>query len=328
MTNRHTLANFISTSLVLGGCSSAPVITSSTDRPAILRFQNLVGLETGGSLCAIFDYGGLDRLCEYAEKNPADLSFQIGPAFTRILGAESNPNPAALLEERSLLWREWDRQGISFYAVTALDLTPSLAAFRAVTTTGSIRTLSSNLKDEQGNWLFEPSLAFSSGGKPIVFLNFSTAGSGPGWRADDVGRAFAEVTAKIHPPVAQYYVTGDLTKAERTRLDSVTDKPILFLGGSLGESNTTEVVRESKGRWFAKAPDLGRGVGELYLVPAATNSRAGFTAIGELAVDFKSRALTAKQSPSGRCARLISGDRAPVPCVQKLGGHPCPGGDR
>lgn len=260
---------------LLSGC------TFFSKKTALLRFQNGVSLETTVAGCSIINLGGLDRMCDYARSHPADLVFQVGPALTRMDYLFTPLEPNRIFELRNMLWNEWKRQKVAFYSVSYEDLSPSLSALRALTD-GSIQLVSSNLKHEDGKWLFSPYFLWEFRGRKIAFLSFSQVAKGPGWVAADLEVAFKEVKAHLPSGVDRYYILSSLPKAELLKLAAFSDKPVLFIGAEIKEPNTERLEAlaslVSSGATPAKAPTTAPPVGNSYFIKAADLGR-GF---GEL----------------------------------------------
>lgn len=268
-----------------------------------LRFQNMVGLELSHAGCSILNYGGLDRLCEYSTTHPADLIFQVGPALSQVIPGKMDKTD--LKGERAVLWNEWKRQGVKFYAVSAEDLSPSLEEFEATTSTGDIVRVSSNLKKKgSSDFLFSPFYRMNVGGLELAFLSFTEVkeeNSKAPWQVVNVVSAFKEVTSKLRG-LAVYHVTGSLSGATRKQIANLSDKPVLFIGGELSETNTTEIVQESKNSYFVKAPDLGRGLAELEI---GTSIDANATKLGGLNYRYRAILLRKERIQNTVCSNLV-----------------------
>ncbi|MBI4402912.1 MAG: hypothetical protein HY537_02050 [Deltaproteobacteria bacterium] len=289
------------------GCTHQDVVKSPSEaKPVKLRFQNMVGLELSTAGCSILDFGGLDRLCEYALERSTDIFFQVGPAFSRIIAPTENVDGDTLRKHRAILWDEWSRQGVSFYAVSVLDLVPSLVEFESVARNGNIKLISTNLvTPDKARTLFEPYYIVTVGDKPLVFLSFTepTASDAASWLVEDISISFKKILPALPKETEVYHVTGSLSASTRKKLALLSDKPIIFVGGKLTEQNTVSIVRESANSYWIKCPDLGRGLGEIELVPAKDNKDG--VVLGRFSYGYQAVLLPRRAINSPLCARLI-----------------------
>ncbi len=229
-----------------------------------LRFQNMLGLELYSSGCFILNEGGVERMCRYAQGNPADLVFQIGPSFTSLF-SESNTRDE-IQSQRKALWEIWEIQKVTFYSVDALDLLPSLSDFKEAHSSSSISLLSSNLKTKENVYLFKPYIELDFNGKKIGVLSFSeneSASKISDGQVEEILSAFQKVDKKLNARVVLYYVLGSLKKKSREKISKFSQRPVVFLGGDLSETNTVGLVSLTTRDFLVKTPDLGRGFGEL-----------------------------------------------------------------
>ena len=252
---------------VIASCVSLPTSPqSSFDFPETktvkFRFQNMLGLEIYSAGCSMINDGGVERMCQYSLENPADLVFQVGPSFSPF-----QIEPISITErqsKRNALWKAWEVQGVKFYSVDAFDLTPSVPDFMQSHEGSTIRLLSSNLKKAGGEYLFEPMLRFKVASKSIGVLSFTEPDkkiANGDWKVESPVSVFKALAAG-ESQSDLYYVLGSLSKTTQEAISQLTSKPILFLGGELKEQNSIEVEKRGK-YFFVKAPDLGRGFGEL-----------------------------------------------------------------
>jgi hypothetical protein len=258
--------------LILGGIalaipsciSSHPKnLTLSEASPKKIRFQNSLGLKLYYAGCSTRNYGGVERMCQHSEQNPADLVFQIGPAFSTVLYEDTSPNE--IKSKRNALWKVFELEKVKFYSVDALDLEPSLQAFTDSHRGSEVRLLSSNVKTE-GNNLFEPYLIYEVLGKKIGFVSLTRATyqkTDPSFKVQPQDEAFNAVSEIINSQVDIFYVLGNVGPAMRKKISFLSKKPILFLGGDLMENNSTQLLVEGGRDFFAKAPDFGEGFGDI-----------------------------------------------------------------
>ena len=264
--------------IAITSCVSTPSPTESNlDLPVKsvvkLRFQNMLGLEMYSAGCSMIADGGVERMCQYSLKNPADLVFQVGPSFSP---TQSEPiSGAERQSKRNALWKSWEVQRVKFYSVDAFDLLPSIEEFLEAHQESKILLLSSNLKNEKGEYLFNPSFQFTVEKKRIKILSFSEPRElNEKIKVEDISTAFSEITKKQTDEIAAYYVFGTLSKTSREAITALTPKPILFVGGELKEQNSIDIEKQGNSFWI-KAPDFGRGFGELTVGYFKKTGRAG-----------------------------------------------------
>lgn len=266
-----------------------------------LRFQNLLSLQVGQAGCSLMSLGGLERMARYAKGHPVDLSFQIGPAFSTIFNQKVGE--AELREKRRQIWKSWEEQGVEFYSVDARDLQPSLSEFNSLTP-NSIQLLSSDLKNESGDWLFQPWIKLEMAGTPVVVLSFSEGtAKGAGWKTERPEVVVKELEGAFPADASMVYVLGSLTADTRNTLTQLFSKPVLFLGGANGEKNTTEIVPSGKRGFWGKSPDLGRGYSEMIVgkVSDGFSQKQKLQMIGGLSHSFVSRILRDDSDHSNHC---------------------------
>jgi hypothetical protein len=306
---------------ILSACfsMSEKKLAGGEGRPALVRFQNMVGFELSRAGCSILNYGGLDRMCQYTAVNRgADLYFQVGPAFSHVLQSNAKLKPEEVPGMRKLLWGEWVREGLDFYAVSALDLVPSRAAFDAATSGGAVKVHTA-LKGVDGRLLYSPFFIVKRGQSSTAFLAFSEP-QGPtseGWRIEQPATALKEVLGLLPKEVGSLSVMGHLSKSRRLELAEVSSKPILFLGGEMAESNTTQILKESAHTWFVKAPDLGRGLSEFKVSESKKELSESAVQIGNLYFEYEAILLGDNFAPKApECQNLFSREVAAnyTPC--------------
>ena len=237
-----------------------------------LRFQNMLGLKLYYAGCSFQNLGGVERMCQFAGENPADLVFQVGPSFSELLG---DPETAKEREsKRNALWKIWKIQKVGFYSVDARDLAPSLTFFKNSHRGSSIALLSSNLLSKKGEFLFEPFLIKEFLGKKIVFLSFSEAleiHKEKSWKVESIEASFKRIKNDIESQADLFYILGSLSHNTRNQISSLTLKPILFLGGALEENNSTSLEPLGSKDFLAKAASFGRGFSEIAIGKYETN---------------------------------------------------------
>ena len=292
--------------LILSGCTHLGLKPNRAENSKLtIHFQNMVALEISPAGCSVLHYGGLERLCDYQSNTPSDLMFQIGPGLSRLMANTDPIDAAHTAHRRSLLWREWARQGVRFYTVDARDLEPSLEALEALAKDTAIVRLSTNIKTKDGTrHLFEPYYTVAWGKKQIVFLGFSEPAvtTHDNWQVTDIGAAFTQMAQRLESQTDLLVVTGSLSPATRARLATLSTRPLLFLGGELSEPNTLQLQSLSPTAAFAKAPDLGRGIGAIELSESPATGSA--IRLGDLTGDFRPTVFRKSTIQSPRCQEL------------------------
>ncbi|MBM4303384.1 MAG: hypothetical protein FJ112_03540 [Deltaproteobacteria bacterium] len=295
--------------VTLVSCVSSPKVApmDSDTSPSLfkIRFQNMLGLEMYSAGCSMIADGGVERMCQYSLKNPADLVFQVGPSFSP---TQIEPIPSTERQsKRNALWKSWEVQGVKFYSVDAFDLLPSLGEFLESHQGSPILLLSSNLKNEKGEYLFTPSLSFTIKEKRIGILSFSEVRDlDKKNKVENIATAFSEVTKQMSDKVDVFYILGTLSRASRDAMTPLTSKPILFIGGELKEQNSIDIEKQGTSFWI-KAPDLGRGFGELTVGDFKKDwkGRAPQATIGGLPHSFRSSILKKGKVEFNSCSQIL-----------------------
>ncbi|MBI3296131.1 MAG: hypothetical protein HYZ71_15505 [Deltaproteobacteria bacterium] len=300
--------------LMIGGCVHQETVNTSSDSISI-RFQNMGGMTLGHGVCSILNYGGLDRLCHYSSTRPVDLFFEVGPGFTHVTSLVDVFDIPTQQQERAVQWAEWQRLGARFYSVDPKDLAPSLELFEAVTSKGATERLSSNLKRRNNEFLFKPYLIVEVKGRRLAFLSLSDPKwndpKAP-WVVSDPVTAFQEAAAQIPADISVLHVVGSIPPAIRASVAAVSQRPVVFFGGELKEMNSREIVAQGLNNFWLKAPDIGRGVGEMVL---SARPEAEGVAIGDLRYYYKPWVLAKPDTMSASCAALNPDNLAPGKCA-------------
>ncbi len=320
--------------LLITSCAhqSASVISTGTEGKALLRFQNMLALEVAASGCSFLDYGGIDRWCAYNQANPTAFEFQIGPAFSRVISPPSSATPASDDRQRNIIWSEWKKNGVRFYAVSPLDFKPSLQHFESVSAENGIVKLSTNLLSKgDSRPLYKTVIVSQVGQRQIAFLNFAPPTlQGTDWKVESFQKSMADAEAQIPSTIDTLVILGHLNKGQRAELATFTARTIFYLGGGAMETNTTKIVKEGPRLWHAKSPALGHGVAELSLNLSGQAQADLETQVGSLSAAYKVRIFDSKTKVEGRCAKILTGDfvRTNAPCESAVklgrGGPPCP----
>ena len=297
--------------LAITSCVSLPTPKFSLQNKNIfkLRFQNMLALELYSAGCSILSYGGVEKMCEFALQNPADLVFQIGPSFSTVFFEKSTRDE--LQSRRTALWKVWEVQKVGFYSVDALDLQPSLADFKEAYANRSILLLSSNLKTKDlSQYLFTPYLKLDINGTKVGILAFSENSNRlqeKEWNIESIDLSFQKIGQELTADVDLFYVLGSISKSAREEIVLRSQRPVLFLGGELSERNTTHIMAENAKYFFAKTPDLGRGFGEI-TVGHFEKDLLGKTeqqVIGGMDHSFRASLLDAIPTTSNRCSQIL-----------------------
>ena len=279
---------------ILTGCKT---LERSKKGPVVLMFQNGVGLEFGQAGCSILDLGGASRLCSFLDSNSSDLFFQVGPAFSSPFLDQSEALNAPISEQRKTLLKIWQKVNTQFYSVDAKDLTPSLEGFLSDTADRKLTFLSSNLKRLNGSSPFETYFYKKIENNEFLFLSFSAQlkSKGPSdWKMISFSEALAQLEpVLIQYPLAQIFILGSLTPSERAALSKLLARPSYFLGGALNEINPTSWSSLGKRHFWAKAADLGRGIGLIYWESSSPR--------------FVAKSLKKEMDATNQCSHWIEG---------------------
>jgi len=271
-----------------------------------IRFQNSLGLNFYYAGCSTRNLGGLERMCQYSEANPSDLTFQIGPAFSYLLHEESSSTE--LRSKRKVLWEIFKVQKVQFYSVDWLDLVPSLKLFEESHRGSSISLVSSNIKKGE-QYLFEPYLIKEIAGKKVGIIALSEDSqkkNREGWRVETQEAAFKKISSQIQEKVELFFLVGRVPELMRKRLSEISSKPILFFGGGLMENNTTQLISEGSRVGFIKSPDFGNGFGELVL--GRDQELAGASVQSEIAgwfLSFSAKLLKPVPVKFNACSQIL-----------------------
>jgi len=297
--------------VAITSCVSSP----STRNQFKLRFQNSLGLNFYYAGCSTRNWGGLERMCQYSDANPADFTFQIGPAFSYLLHEESSP--AELKSKRQVLWRVFEVQKVQFYSVDWLDLSPSLKLFEESHQGNSISLVSSNIK-KGDQYLFEPYLIREIAGKKVGIISLSEDSqkkNREGWAVENQEMAFKKISSQLQEKVELFFVVGRVSEGARKRVSELSSKPILFFGGGLMENNTTRLRFEGDRTGFIKSPDFGNGFGELIVTPE--KRIGGISAQSEMAgwaLSFSAKLLKPGLVRFNACSQILkSAEPSPFP---------------
>lgn len=295
---------------VLVGCAQ---LKSQKDfnekRPLEIRVQNMLGLQTKATGCSLGNLGGIHLMTEHSKAHPVDLTIEVGPAFHPIL---SGPfSKIELLEERKSIWNQWREQKVDLYAVDALDLSPSLDEFKK-DSPSSILLLSTNLVDPKTKKpLFEPFWIVKTQGKVIGFLGLTEGSSDETneWSIKEPVIAFTEALHLFPDKVDLIYVLGALSPATRTKISSLSQTPLLFLGGTVQERNTTRLLSLDSKHFFARTPAFGTGFSEILLSAHGKDfkDKKFVKEIGGLYHSFFSDLLSEKKKAGAQCGTPNSG---------------------
>lgn len=271
--------------LIVFACVSinSPNADTSPRTAARLRFQNMLGLKLYHAGCSFQNLGGVERMCQFATNNPADLVFQIGPSFTELLSEIQTS--AEVQSKRIALWKVWEAQKVQFYAPDYRDFRPNLNSFLDSHKNSPIQLMSSNLVDSKGDYLFESFLLRDFSNKKVAFLGFSESSlekTGKHWKVENIGSAFTKIRNQIESKVDIFYVLGSLSQETRKIISKSTERPVVFIGGALDENNTVSFEPVGTKDFVARAASFGRGFGEV--------------AIGSFDVDFWGKKPQAKVS--------------------------------
>lgn len=298
--------------LAIASCVSTPVSNSvtQTSQPSIVkfRFQNMLGLKLYYAGCSFKNLGGVERLCQFAQENPSDLTFQIGPSFSELL---AEPETAREREsKRNALWKIWEILKVEFYSVDARDLSPSLKAFQKSHLGSQIALLSTNLVSEQNTPLFETYRKKEILGKRIVFLSFSEASEsshGKSWKVEPIQSAFQKVKKEMESQTDIFYVLGALNQSTRSEISSMTSIPVLFLGGAMEENNTIRLEPIAQKDFSARAANFGRGFGEIAVGVYEKDfwGRAPQASLGGLSHSFWSYLLEPVDLKFNQCSKIL-----------------------
>jgi hypothetical protein len=183
-----------------------------------------------------------------------------------------------LKEERKKVWQAWDKQKVSFYSVDALDLIPSLDEFKQSAQKHSIDLLSSNIRSKEGNtYPFKPFLVLKAAGKTVAILSFSEGApdNTSSWTLKKAPDSFLEVRNLIPHPVDIIYVLGSLLPETRLALAKISKEPVLFIGGTRLEKNSTALTKIHPNAYWVKSPDYGMGYSEIKIGTSAKTSLGG-----------------------------------------------------
>lgn len=247
-------------------------------------------------------------MCQFAQNHPADWVFQIGPSFTEMLG-----DPETVQEresKRRALWKIWEIQKVAFYSVDAIDLNPSLQAFLKTHETSQISLVSSNIVLKNGKLPFQPFWIKEFFGKKIAFLSFSEKPekqSDASWKVEPLEVAFEKINKEIGSQTDVFYVLGALSPTSRSQISALTSKPILFLGGSLEEDNSTHLEAEGEKDFGARTASFGRGFGELAVGNFETDlwGKPRQAELGGLSHSFWSYLLSPGELVFNECSRIL-----------------------
>lgn len=268
--------------LTLGGCLKKKNPAAPEAYP-VLMFQNGVGLSFGQAGCSLMDLGGIGRLCKKRELTPTDLFLQVGPAFSFLIPPTEAGTEQKISDWRKKLLGVWEIAGVSLYAVDSKDLEPSLTRFQADLEGHKTPFISTNLRTLDGNPPFQTFQRIQIKNRDFLFLSFSEPGKiGSDWKTLSFEEAILAVASELQNlGSAQLLVLGNLNAQQRMQLAPLIKKPVVFLGGPLQEMNPTQFEAVSETAWWAKAADLGRGIGLVYWDSAAnSNSMGRFIAQG------------------------------------------------
>lgn len=262
-------------------------------------FQNGVGLNLEAAGCSILDLGGAGRMCERVRTENPDLFFQVGPAFSFLIPKEVSSEKRDLL--RQALIKVWNSSGVKLYSVDSLDLSPSLESFLKITESKKFSLLSTNIRDKKGSAPFSLYQKLNWNKHVFIFLSFT----GPkeptesiDWRAisfkgalNDLGSLLSENAS------AQLLILGSLSPSQREELATALGRKAYFVGGTLEEENSTEWMPISSGSFWAKAVDLGRGIGTIQWNSAAS---------GALGSQFSSKGLRKDLDAANQCTKVVN----------------------
>lgn len=297
---KRPLLNLFSLFLALatGGCLPQKNKGAPEAYP-VFMFQNGVGLSFGQAGCSLMDLGGIGRLCKKRELTPTDLFLQVGPAFSFLIPPDEAATEQMISERRKKLLKVWDLAGVSLYAVDLKDLEPSLMGFQSDTQGHKLPFISTNLRNLEGRPPFQAFQRMHIKNQDFLFLSFSEPEkTGSDWKTLSFEEALTAVASELQNlGDARLVVLGNLNAQQRTQLALLIQKPVVFLGGPLQEMNPTGWKAVSEISWWAKAADLGRGVGLIYWDSAANSKGVGRFAAQELG-----KALDA----SNQCTELLN----------------------
>jgi len=301
--------------LILGGIALAipscvsnqpKTLYSSESSPKKIRFQNSLALKLYYAGCSTRNYGGVERMCQYSEQNPADLVFQIGPSFSTVLYEDTSPEE--IKSKRNSLWKIFELEKVRFYSVDALDLEPSLTLFTESHRGSDVLLISSNLK-KGNNHLFEPYLIYEIYGKKIGFVSLTSTSSkatDKSFKVESQEESFKWVSEKINSQIDIFYVLGSVGPAMRKRISLLSMKPILFVGGETMENNTTKLLAEGGRDFFAKAPDFGQGFGEILVARTGKEFKSMTSSvIGGVFHSFKAQILKEVPLKFNACSEAL-----------------------
>lgn len=289
---------FLVLALTLGGCLKKKTPVAPEAYP-VFMFQNGVGLSFGQAGCSLMDLGGIGRLCKKRELTPTDLFLQVGPAFSFLIPPTEEVSEQKVSEWRKKLLGVWELTGVSLYAVDSKDLEPSLARFQSDLEGHKIPVISTNLRNHQGKTPFQTFQRIQIKNRAFLFLSFSEPGKiGSDWNAIGFKEALTAVSSELQNlGNTQLVVLGNLNSDQRKELALLINKPVAFLGGPLQEMNPTEWIAVSETAWWAKAADLGRGVGLIYWDSAANSNGMG---------KFIAQGLGKELDASNQCTDLLN----------------------
>lgn len=286
--NRPPLAkSFLIIALALGGCLTRKNTVAPEAYP-VFMFQNGVGLNFGQAGCSLMDLGGIGRLCKKRELTPTDLFLQAGPAFSFLIPPAEEVPEKKVSEWRKKLLKVWELAGVSLYAVDAKDLEPSLTCFQSDVEDKKIPFISTNLRTLDGKTPFQAFHRMQIKKRSFLFLSFSEPGkTGSDWKVIGFDEALSAVASELQNlETTQLVVLGNLNTQQRKQLALLIKKPFAFLGGPLQEMNPTGWEAVSEMAWWAKAADLGRGVGLIYWDSAANLNGLGRFVAQDLGKDL------------------------------------------
>lgn len=281
----------------------------SENRPLVIRAQNMLGLQTKATGCSLGNLGGIQLMTDYSKAHPADINLQIGPAFHPILSGPFSKKE--LHDERQLIWSHWREQKVTLYAVDALDLSSSAEEFKREANP-SILLLSTNILDARNQTpLFAPFWTVKAFGKTVGFLGLSEVSSAEGgeWTIKDPVLSFSESLRLFPEKVDLIYVLGALSPSTRKKISSQSQTPLLFLGGTTEERNTTRLEPLNSQHLFARTPAFGTGFSEIRLSPNEKDfsDKKRVKQLGGLQHSFFSDLLSEKNKAGTQCETPSSG---------------------
>ena len=291
-------ASFLIITLALGSCLTRKNAVAPEAYP-VFMFQNGVGLNFGQAGCSLIDLGGIGRLCKKIELTPTDLFLQVGPAFSFLIPPAEEVSEKKISEWRKKLLKVWELAGVALYAVDLRDLEPSLMGFQSDIKGHKLPFISTNLRNLEGKPPFQTFQRMQIKKQEFLFLSFSEPDkTGSDWKTLSFEETLNAVSSELQNlGDARLVVLGNLNAQQRTQLALLIKKPVVFLGGPLQEMNPTRWESVSETAWWAKAADLGRGVGLIYWDSAANSNGVGRFAAQELGKELDA---------SNQCADLLN----------------------